>query len=120
MFQGMSICCWKRNENSSAHFRQTLRLDASRRCYSTLATFHYLRPLEEYQTIKPFHINIPEGGIPGATHTNEVSDPYRNVPVSDIRGRVDDFSLDRQGFEIVSDRDGDVQQVMNVLEPEKY
>lgn len=65
-----------------------------------MAEFHYLSPLEEYRTVKPFHINIPGGGIPGGVQTNEISQPYRNVAVHDIRGSESLFSLDRQGFTI--------------------
>lgn len=70
--------------------------------------------------MKPFHINVPQGGIPNGTHTNEVSGPYHNIPVHDMRGREDEFSLDRQGFQVIRDRNNDVDTVLEALSPKDY
>ncbi|KAF2809094.1 uncharacterized protein BDZ99DRAFT_521557 [Mytilinidion resinicola] len=87
---------------------------------STLASFHYLLPLEEYKTVKRFHINVPRGGIPGGTHTNEVSGEYHNIPVHDIRGHEDEFSLDQHGFQVARDRNRDTEAALNALPAESF
>ncbi|KAK3944660.1 hypothetical protein QBC46DRAFT_373959 [Diplogelasinospora grovesii] len=92
----------------------------SPRFSSTLATFHYLSPLEEYRTVKPFHINIPAGGIPGRQHTNEVSQPYHNVKVHDIREGKRCFSLDREGFEVAEANEARGAALLNALTPDQY
>lgn len=93
---------------------------AHRRHGSTVGTFHYLSPLEEYRTVKPFHINIPAGGIPGGRHTNEVSQPYHNIKIGDIRAAQAQFSLDRQGFEVAVADGTAGAAVLNTLAPEEY
>lgn len=69
--------------------------------------------------MKPFHINVPQGGIPGFSHTNEVSGPY-SINVSDIRGREAQFSLDKHGFQILREANEDTNRVLNALPPKLY
>jgi hypothetical protein len=66
-----------------------------------------LKPLEIYRTTKPYHINIPEGGIPGGSQTNEVSESSPDLTVRDIRGKECDLTLDKNGFQVAHD-DGSV------------
>src|SRR6266568_1138544 len=47
------------------------------------STFWYLKPLEEYKTVKPYHVNVPQWALPGQLQSNEVSAPYPNIRVSD-------------------------------------
>ena len=68
-------------------------------------TFHYLSPLPLYQTTKPYHINIPPTALGVGQQSNEVSRPYHDISVADLRGRERDFSLDQSGFAIFSDRE---------------
>jgi hypothetical protein len=77
--------------------------------------------LEEYRTVKPFHINIPEGGIPDGVHTNEVSEPYNNIQVHDIRTEpTTAFSLDKQGFEVAVAEGTTESAVVNAVTPDKF
>lgn len=85
------------------------------RTASTLASFHYLAPLELYNTVKPYHINVPQGGIPGGSHTNEESKSYIDLPVHNLRGRETCYSLDKHGFELVQ-----AQKITQVLRYEDY
>ncbi|KAK0744779.1 hypothetical protein B0T21DRAFT_407853 [Apiosordaria backusii] len=87
---------------------------------STVATFHYLCALEEYRTVKPFHINIPAGGIPGGHHTNEVSQPYHNIRVRDIRAEGSQLSLDTNGFEVAVAGGTTGAAVLGALAPEDF
>ncbi|KAK0646758.1 hypothetical protein B0T16DRAFT_414215 [Cercophora newfieldiana] len=95
------------------------------RCYadralSTVATFHYLSPLDEYRTVKPFYINIPDGGIPGAMNTNEISEPYHGIYVRDIRAETSTtFSLDKQGFEVAVAEGTLGEAVLGAVTPDK-
>ena len=68
-------------------------------------TFHYLSPLPLYQTTKPYHINIPPTALGIGQQSNEVSRPYHDISVADLRGRERDFSLDQSGFAIFSDKE---------------
>ena len=68
---------------------------------STLnATLWYLKPLELYQNVKPYHINIPASALPTGLQCNEESAPYHNVLVRNLRGHEEDFSLDNSGFQV--------------------
>lgn len=72
----------------------------SRRCASTRATLHYLENRELYKTVKPYHINLPAWALPPGRQTNEVSIPYHDIPIADLRNIKAQFTLDRNGFEI--------------------
>ncbi|KAL9124674.1 MAG: hypothetical protein Q9217_006019 [Psora testacea] len=52
----------------------------------------------------PYHINIPSTALTPGQQSNEVSRPYHNILVQDIRGRERDFTLDRNGFVVLSDQ----------------
>lgn len=67
------------------------------------AIFYYLENPDEYKTVKPYHINLPTRAFPGGLQSNEVSIPYYNVPVTGMRGMVDQFQLDRNGFQVMNE-----------------
>jgi hypothetical protein len=83
-------------------------------------TFFYLKPLEEYKIVKPYHINIPQWALPGQRQSNEVSGPVSNILVRDIRGREKDFSLDRNGFQIFKETDSGKESMTSCLTYENY
>lgn len=87
---------------------------------STQATLHYLEPLEEYRTTKPYYINVPEGSIPGGSHTNEVSKQYHNIRIHDLREVKSKISLDREGFEVVREDPADPEAASNCLAHGNY
>ena len=66
-------------------------------------TFWYLQPLELYKTVKPYHINVPPNALPPGTQSNEQMQPYSDIPVTDLRGREHEFTLDRHGFQVFKD-----------------
>lgn len=70
------------------------------RSSSTQSSFYYLRPLPEYKGTKPYYINLPPWAIPDGRNTNEESAAY-DLTVSDLRGREAEFTLDKNGFQIV-------------------
>ncbi len=87
---------------------------------STLAIFHYLKPLKEYRNVKPFHINVLDGGIPNGVRTNEVSEPYRNLIVHNIKGNKSKFSLDQQEFTVAKVTREDASSVLNAIHGDDY
>lgn len=69
--------------------------------------------------MKPFYINIPEGGIPDGMNTNEVSEPYSNIQVHDIRTeQTTALSLDKQGFEVAEGTTG--AAVVHAVTPDNF
>jgi hypothetical protein len=72
------------------------------RHYAT-ATFWYLKALELYKTVKPYHINIPASSLPPGTQANEVSEPYHGIQVEDMRTREGNYTLDKNGFQYFRD-----------------
>lgn len=70
------------------------------RSSSTQSSFYYLRPLPVYKGTKPYYINLPPWAIPDGRNTNEESAAY-DLTVSDLRGREAEFTLDKNGFQIV-------------------
>jgi len=85
-----------------------------------MTTFFYLKPLKEYKTVKPYHINVPQWALSGHRQSNEVSGPVSNIPVRDIRGREKDFSLDRNGFQIFKETDSRKESMTGCLTYEDY
>ncbi|KAF2261847.1 hypothetical protein CC78DRAFT_619041, partial [Lojkania enalia] len=71
------------------------------RAIQTRATFHYLENRPEYLNVKPYHINLPERALPPGLQSNEVSIPYHNITVTGMRENMNDFTLDRNGFQVV-------------------
>ncbi len=68
----------------------------------------------------PFYINIPDGGIPGAMNTNEISEPYHGIDVRDIRAETSTtFSLDKQGFELAVAEGTLGEAVLGAVTPDK-
>lgn len=63
-------------------------------------SIYYISPEKLYQTEKPYFMNVPVQDMPGLQQTN-VKHTGRVVPVTDIRGHEDLFSLDKTGFQIV-------------------
>lgn len=77
------------------------------------ATLWYLSPLEEYKTVKPYVINVPQSAIPGGKQTNQVSKPYHDCPIRDMRPTLADFSLDRNGFQVLQGFSSSLDQHMS-------
>jgi hypothetical protein len=90
------------------------------RSMTTRATFHYLEDREEYRTVKPYHINIPERALDSGLQSNEVSIPYHDIPVTGLRGIFQDFSLDRNGFTVETEDKHDGNALCNALQYEEY
>lgn len=86
-------------------------------------TLQYLSPLPLYKTTKPYHINIPSTALEPGLQSNEVSQPYYNIPVEDLRGRECEFSLNQNGFGVFSDErsgDSDRERPSTCLEYKEY
>lgn len=54
-----------------------------------------------FATQKPFYSNMPFSKTPGASTTN-IKSVQHEISIANIRGFEDKFSLDRNGFELVS------------------
>lgn len=67
------------------------------------ARLWYLKPLHLYQTEKPYHINLPANALGSHAQSNEVSEEYAGIKIQDLRGLEKDFTLDRNGFQIIQD-----------------
>lgn len=66
------------------------------------ATFWYFKPMDQWETIKPYFIHAPsKTPIPGYEPTNEVSAPIDNISVKDIRETPDLLNLDVTGFTVL-------------------
>jgi hypothetical protein len=84
------------------------------------STFWYLKPLEEYKTVKPYHINVPQWALPRQLQSNEVSAPYPNIRVSDLRGRERDMTLDQNGFGVFEESRSDEESMVGCLTYDDY
>ncbi|OAP56963.1 hypothetical protein AYL99_09075 [Fonsecaea erecta] len=62
----------------------------------------YLEPLELYKE-KPYLINIPAEALPPGLATNESYIPYPGIVIEDMRGKENNFTLDRNGFAVFRD-----------------
>ena len=71
------------------------------------AKLWYLKPLQIYQTEKPYHINLPANAIGSHAQSNEVSQEYAGIRIQDLRGFEDDFTLDGNGFQVFGNTDCD-------------
>ncbi|KAL3479805.1 hypothetical protein BJX99DRAFT_221806 [Aspergillus californicus] len=87
---------------------------------TTYATFHYLENRPEYQTIKPYHINIPAWGLPAGRQSNEFSIPYSNIPVKGLRSQLQEFTLDRNGFQVKTEEQKGPNSLYDSLKYEEY
>jgi len=65
-------------------------------------SIYYLARLPRYKTEKPFYVNFPVHDTPGIPQHNVLHEAYQNIVVNDIRGHEDDFCLDTQGFQLVT------------------
>jgi hypothetical protein len=65
-------------------------------------SLYYLAKLPLYEEEKPYFLNWPVAGVPGAEQTNLSHKRQENINVYDIRGREADFSIDEQGFQLVN------------------
>lgn len=64
------------------------------------STFWYLKDLPLYQTTKPYVVNLPLSHIPAGKRTNQDCLAYPGIKVKDIRTSEQEFTLDRNGFEL--------------------
>ena len=64
------------------------------------ARLWYLEPSNLYQTEKPYHINLPANALRGYAQSNEVSREYTGIRIDNLRGFENDFTLDKNGFQI--------------------
>ena len=67
------------------------------------AKLWYLKPLDLYQAEKPYHINLPSEALGSHAQSNEVSHEYSGIQIQNLRGRENDFNLDRNGFQVFQD-----------------
>ena len=64
------------------------------------AKLWYLKPLDLYRTVKPYHINLPANALPPGVQSNEESEEYQDIAIRNIRGKESRFTLDRNGFQV--------------------
>jgi hypothetical protein len=64
---------------------------------TVIASINYTAPLALFEVEKPFYSNVP---APDGRQSNQVAWTYNNIEFTDIRGRLDDFELDVNGFEV--------------------
>ncbi len=74
-------------------------------CISTVnnARLWYLKPLDLYQTEKPYHINLPANALGSHAPSNEVSQEYASIRIQSLRGFEKEFTLDKNGFQVFQD-----------------
>ena len=64
-----------------------------------------MKPLDLYQTEKPYHINLPANALKRHAQSNEVSQEYTGIRIKNLRGFENDFTLDKNGFQVFKDAD---------------
>lgn len=64
------------------------------------ARLWYLKPLDLYQTEKPYHINLPANALGRHAQSNEVSQEHTGIRIENLRGSENEFTLDKTGFQI--------------------
>ena len=69
----------------------------------TNAKLWYLKPLDLYRTEKPYHINLPANALGGHAQSNEESQEYGGITITDLRNREKDFTLNKNGFQVFKD-----------------
>ena len=69
------------------------------------AKLWYLKPLDLYRAEKPYHINLPSEALGSHAQSNEVSHEYPGIRIKSLRGLENEFTLDRNGFQIFQDID---------------
>jgi len=62
------------------------------------SSINYTAPLGLYSREKPFYSNVP---APDGRQSNQVAWKYDNIEFHDIRRHLEDFDLDKNGFEIL-------------------
>lgn len=67
------------------------------------AKLWYLKPLDRYQTEKPYHINLPANALGSHAQSNEVSQEYSGIRIENLRDFENEFTLDKNGFQIFQD-----------------
>jgi hypothetical protein len=82
----------------------TKHFSAGHYCRTETSLF-YLKPLELYQAVKPYHLNVPAWSLPPGMQSNEVSEPVHNIQITNVRGREREFTLDKNGFQYFKDTD---------------
>jgi hypothetical protein len=70
---------------------------------AVVSSIGYLKPLDLYEIEKPYYSNIP---LPNGRQSNIFSSCYPNITLTNIRPKLSEFTLDKQGFEVVQ-YDGD-------------
>lgn len=63
---------------------------------NTIGALRHIAPLALWKTEKPFCLTLPLP--PGQPKSNVVADNHTDIHFCDVRGREQDFSLDRHGF----------------------
>lgn len=68
----------------------------------TESSIAFLSPMRLYEKEKPFFSNIPFFEIEGARQSN-LRTLHQPITLEDIRGKEDNYTLDRNGFQIVKE-----------------
>lgn len=63
-----------------------------------VSSIGYLSQLKLYETEKPYYCNVP---LPNGRQSNIVSARHSNIALTNIRPNLLDYTLDKQGFEIL-------------------
>lgn len=82
-------------------------------------TLYYLAPLDIYKTQKPYHLNVPPSALSAGLQSNEQSQGYDGITIDCLRGRENEFTLDKNGFQIFKD-DGTAFSLNSALNYEAY
>jgi hypothetical protein len=80
------------------------------------AVLKFLRKMELYETHKPYRIFYENPRIPP---TNEVIEDHK-VSITDIRGREQEFSIEKNGFEILRISPPSYQDCINSKDRQEY
>jgi len=68
-----------------------------------LAQFNFLKPLDLYNTEKPYWLFIGKpDSDPKVETTNVVTNMVTGIMVKDVRGYESEFTLDKQGFRFIT------------------
>jgi hypothetical protein len=69
---------------------------------SVLATLNYLKPDPKWDVEKPYTLFVDISKVKGASVTNIEKISIPDIPVEDVRGKVQSLSMDKNGFEVVN------------------
>jgi len=88
--------------------------------HNVLASMNFIADSPLYKNEKPYHFE--SSTIPGDVMTNLVFETHHGIPVQDVRGREDTFSIDYDGFKYlkhtskVSSQVGTTEYIYEYLE----